>query len=90
MATQVGRTEPQNYAALIGDLGHIADELADLDRHRGVLVAKRDRLIVRLADAFSEREIAKVAQLTGPRVHQIKETARAERWADALTEVLRG
>lgn len=66
---------PRDSAALLAELRHIADRIALAD----LLKKDRDALIVELTmrHGFSEREIAQVAHMTGPRVHQIitKETA---------------
>lgn len=66
----------RDTAALVAELRHIADRIALAE----LLKKDRDALVVELHEhGFSEREIARVARMTGPRVHQIlnpKETTR--------------
>lgn len=65
---EVVRTPPRDTATSIARLRGLAERLSTVE----TLKRERDALIRELHEGgFSEREIANVALMTGPRVHQI-------------------
>lgn len=78
MTDRKGRVKPERRSredvtrSLSDELRLVASEIEDMTDQLVLKRKKRDRLIVKLADRdLSEREIGRMANMSGPRVNQI-------------------
>lgn len=79
-----------NSELAANSLSELDDVAGQIARHEAAITAlksvRHEHVLALLAEGFSEREVARAAHLSGPRVHQIKveEAARLAKYHEQM------